>query len=85
MLGEYFKSQRSVEIVCSELDTKRFTWRVGRCVVSTNSEGNINSNNSNSNNDDNVSSTINNITVIEHSTVLLYYCIDSITIVFIIR
>jgi ribosomal protein S18 acetylase RimI-like enzyme len=38
VLGEYFKSQRSVEIVRSELDTKRFTWRVGRCVVSTNSE-----------------------------------------------
>lgn len=38
MLGEYFKSQRSVEIVCSDLDTKRFTWRVGRCVVSTISE-----------------------------------------------
>ncbi len=38
MLEEFFKSQQSVEIVHSELDTQRFTWRVGRCMVSTKSE-----------------------------------------------
>ena len=38
MLEEYFKSQQTIEIVHSELDTQRFTWRIGRCTVSAFSE-----------------------------------------------
>ena len=38
MFSEYFKSQQAIEIGLSEPDTERFSMRVGRCVVSTNSE-----------------------------------------------